>query len=234
MKTVAFIPARGGSKRLPRKNIALFAGKPLIYYSIALAKSFPQVERCVVSTEDDEIAAIALSLGAEVIRRPMELAADTAPTASAARHVLQTLAGEQYFPDAFITLQPTCPLRPHELLLQAIELFYSHHPDSVLTVSRNHHKLGEIKQDFFAPYYLPGTRSQDMPSTFYENGLIYVTKPSLIMENEDLFGQRMFPLLTEPLYSMGDIDSALDFEIAEFLFQKYRQHFAYAEEGARI
>jgi CMP-N-acetylneuraminic acid synthetase len=224
---VAFIPARGGSKRLPRKNIRKFAGQPLLYYSIAVAKTLPQISRCIVSTEDEEIAEIAQNLGAEVIERPAELAGDGATTASAARHALGELFRKGCAPDALLTLQPNCPLRPLSLVKQAIDLFDSERPDSVITVTKSAHKLGKINGRFFVPDYHPGIRSQDMEPMYFENGLVYITRTGLIMEKEDLFGERIIPLVTDPLYAMGDIDTELDFHVAEFLFEKYRDHFAY-------
>lgn len=224
---VALIPARGGSKRLPRKNVRYFAGQPLLYYSIALAKALPQISRCVVSTEDKEIAKIAQMLGAEVIERPAELAGDSAPTASAAKHALGELIKEGCFPDALLTLQPNCPLRPLSLVKQAIDLFYAEKPDSVITVTKTIHKVGKMKGGFFVPEYRPGIRSQDIDPRYFENGLAYVTRVDLILEKEDLFGERIIPLVTDPLYAMGDIDTELDFQVAEFLFEKYRDHFDY-------
>lgn len=223
---IAFIPARGGSKRLPRKNIRPFAGHPLLYYSIALAKAIPQISRCIVSTEDKEIAEIAQGLGAEVLQRPAELAGDCATTVSVAKHAVEKLFQKGCAPEALITLQPNCPLRPLSLVKQAIDLFNAEKPDSVITVTRSIHKLGKMRGKFFAPDYQPGMRSQDLEPRYFENGLVYVTRASL-MEKDDLFGERIIPLVTDPLYAMGDIDTELDFQVAEFLFKKYRDHFEY-------
>jgi CMP-N-acetylneuraminic acid synthetase len=224
---VALIPARGGSKRLPRKNIRQFAGHPLIYYSIALAKAMPQISRCIVSTDDGEIAEIARTYGADVIERPAELADDRSTTVSVTKHAVEKVFQAGCNPEALLTLQPNCPLRPVSLLKEAIDLFYAERPDSVITVTRSIHKLGRIYGKLFVPDYQPGTRSQDLEPCYYENGLVYVTRVGLIMEQEDLFGERIVPLVTDPLYAMGDIDTELDFQVAEFLFQKYRDHFEY-------
>ncbi len=225
---LAFIPARGASKRLPRKNLKLFDGHPLISHSIAVAKKVKAIDRCVVSTEDPEIARVALSYGAEVIDRPETLADDFATTASVAKHAIEQLINQNEKPDVLVTLQPTNPLRPVSLVEKAIELFESYtNTDSVISVTKSDRKLGAIKDDYFIPDYPVGTRSQDMPATYFENGLIYVSKPELVTDKCDLFGKRILPLITEPLYSKGDIDTKLDFEIAEFLFRKYREHFKY-------
>ena len=224
---IALIPARGGSKRLPRKNIRAFDGRPLIYYSIAIAKANKEIGRCIVSTEDHEIAKVATECGAEVIQRPMELANDLTPTVSVAKHVLLELAKEGNKPDAVVTLQPNCPLRPVNLLNKAIELFLTNNVDSVVSVTVSHQKLGEIKGDYFIPSYPVGIRGQDLKPLYFENGLIYVSRTSDIFEQGNLFGSRVLPLLTDPLYAYGDIDTELDFEISEFIFKKFRDRFAF-------
>ncbi len=223
---VAFIPARGGSKRLPRKNIKMFAGQPLIGHSIALAHATKRIEECVVSTDDEEIARIAERYGADVIERPAELAGDKSPTGAAAQHTLQVLRRRGSIATALVTLQPNCPLRPRPLLESALDLFASDEVDSVVSVTASTHKLGKIVNSRFLPSYSPGTRSQDLESAYYENGLVYVSSPSLVLETADLFGERILPLVTDPMYALGDIDTELDFQIAEFLFQQYRPHFA--------
>jgi len=223
---IALIPARGGSKRIPRKNIRMFGGRPLIYYSIATAKANKEIDRCIVSTEDHEIANVATECGAEVVYRPLELADDLTPTVSVAKHVLSELAKEGNKPDGVVTLQPNCPLRPVFLLNEAMELFLTKDVDSVISVTASHQKLGEIKGDYFIPNYPVGIRAQDMKPLYFENGLIYVTRTSVILEKGDLFGTRTLPLLTDPLYAHGDIDTELDFQISEFLFSKFRDHFA--------
>jgi CMP-N-acetylneuraminic acid synthetase len=226
---VAFIPARGGSKRLPRKNVKHFAGRPLLYYSIALAKSLPQIDRCIVSTEDAEIARVARSCGAEVMERPVELAGDHSTTVSVAQSVLQSLSGAGERPHTLVTLQPNCPLRPVSLLEKALDLFASTEDvDSVVSVTGSTHKLGEIENGYFVPHYQVGMRSQDMAPQYFENGLVYVSQAGMVLEQGDLFGRRILPLETDALYAMGDIDTELDMQIAEFLYEKYRAHFEYS------
>lgn len=224
---VALIPARGGSKRLPGKNLKPFAGRPLIAYSIALARAIEVMDRCIVSTEDAAIAATARACGAEVIDRPMELAEDTATTASVARHALEELIKRGDRPAVLVTLQPNCPLRPRWLVRQALELFDARRGeiDSVVSVTANTHKLGKISAGLFCPDYATGARSQDMEPAYYENGLVYVTHARVVLERESVFGGRVLPLVTEPLYARGDIDTELDFQIAEFLFRKYQDQF---------
>jgi N-acylneuraminate cytidylyltransferase len=223
--TVAFIPARGGSKRLPGKNLRLFAGRPLISYSIAAALACRRVDRCIVSTDDAEIAEVARQWGAEVIERPAELASDTATTVSAARHVVEQLTSAGAPPDVLITLQPTSPLRPRALVDTALTLFGQHAVDSVISVTESGQKFGLIEEGRFIPRYPVGIRSQDLAPTYFENGLVYVSRACLVFEPGNLFGRRVLPLVVDRIYAMGDIDTALDFDVAEFLFQKYRDCF---------
>ncbi len=205
----------------------MFSGRPLIYYTIALCKALPEIDRCIVSTEDKEIASIAQEFGSEVINRPPELADDFATTASAARHALEQVVADGDNPGVLLTLQPNCPLRPVSLVRKALEVFMQGGVDSVVSVTKSGQKLGTIKRKYFSPDYLPGVRSQDMEPRYFENGLVYVSSAGLVLGHGDLFGKKIFPLVTEPLYAMGDIDTELDFQIAEFLFEKYRDHFAY-------
>jgi len=222
---VAFIPARGGSKRLPRKNVRLFAGAPLLVHSIALARMIPAIDRILVSTDDPETAEIARGAGAEVVVRPAELSHDRATTASAVKHALETAYTERELPLGVVTLQPNCPLRSPALVRRAIELFVEQSPDSVVSVTESHHKLGVIERGLFRPSYRTGTRSQDLDSRYFENGVVYVSRPEMVVNREDLFGERIVPLITEPLFALGDIDTALDFEVAEFLFRAHRERF---------
>ena len=231
---VALIPARGGSKRLPRKNVRPFAGKPLLQYSIALAQAIDRIDRCVVSTEDSEIAEVARRCGAEVIERPLELADDRATTASAVIHALERMRTGGDMPEALVLLQPNCPLRPRALVVEALDLLAAGGCDSVVSVTSYHHKVGNINDGLFVPEYQPGTRSQEMPLRYFENGLVYAAWSRTVLEGGNLFGARVRPLITDPMYALGDIDTALDLEVAEFLFQKYRSHFDWAPSDVTV
>ncbi len=222
---IALIPARGGSKRLPRKNIRDFCGFPLIHYSIALAHAVPEIERVVVSTDDPEIAEISRATGAEVMMRPAELSTDLATTASVVAHTLRELASSRYRPLGVVLLQPNCPLRPYALVRSAIDAFMAHPVDSVVSVTASREKQGHVEDGLFRPVYAPGTRSQDMPKTYFENGVVYVSRGDMVRDRGELFGERIHPLVTDPLYALGDIDTELDFQIAEHLFRTHREHF---------
>lgn len=223
---IALIPARGGSKRLPRKNVREFCGYPLIHHSIAMAQSVPEIERVIVSTDDPEIAEVARASSAEVMMRPPELATDFATTASVVTHVLRELATKQsYRPIGVVLLQPNCPLRPWAIVRSAIDAFMEQPVDSVVSVTMSREKQGHVEGGIFKPAYAPGTRSQDMPPTYFENGVVYVSRGDMVRERGELFGERIYPLVTDLLYALGDIDTELDFQIAEHLFRTHREHF---------
>jgi CMP-N-acetylneuraminic acid synthetase len=231
--SVAVIPARGGSKRLPRKNVRRFAGKPLLVHSIDVAAKVPAIRRILVSTDDAETADIARAAGAEVVVRPPELSGDHATTASAIRHALLASFAVSDMPRTVVTLQPNCPLRSPALVAAAIAQFERENADSLVSVTRNHHKLGTIESSVFVPRYRTGMRSQDMAAEYYENGVIYVSSVTMVVELEDLFGARIVPMVTDPLYALGDIDTELDFKVAEFLFNTYRAELAGEQPAAK-
>jgi CMP-N-acetylneuraminic acid synthetase len=230
---VAIIPARGGSKRLPRKNVRRFAGKPLLVHSIEVAQKISSIARILVSTDDAETADIAKTAGAEVVVRPAELSSDHATTASAIRHALVTTFASDDLPRAVVTLQPNCPLRSPGLVASAIERFERESADSVVSVTRSHHKLGTIEAGTFVPRYRTGMRSQDLPAEYYENGVVYVSAANMVVEREDLFGARIVPLVIDTIYALGDIDTELDFRVAEFLFLAHRAEFAGEHPAAK-
>jgi N-acylneuraminate cytidylyltransferase len=226
MSYIAIIPARGGSKRLPGKNIKLFGNYPLIAYSIERALRSSNIKQVYVSTDDDEIETVAERYGASVIRRPEDLASDTSTTTSALIHCLQHIHSEGFQPKGIITLQATNPLRDKDLIDDCIDLFEQNEVviDSLITVSENKHKLGRLKSGFYEPAtYTPEQRSQDIEALYYENGLLYITKPDVLL-NDGIFGKRIYTYITQGIYTTVDIDTIEDFEIGEILLEKYKQH----------
>jgi CMP-N-acetylneuraminic acid synthetase len=230
MDFIAIIPARGGSKRLPGKNIKLFDGLPLISFAIKLAFSNKKISRVIVSTDDDNIAEVAKQYGAEICRRPKELANDTATTTSALKHVLETTFTKSNLPKGIITLQVTNPLRSEKLLNDCIDTFEHEFDsiDSVITVSENKHKLGEIENNRFSPtLYNLEQRSQDLKKYYFENGQIYITKSNVILEKESVFGDAVYPMIVDDIFSSIDIDTLEDFELGEIVYQKYKSKLNY-------
>lgn len=218
MKTIAIIPARGGSKRLPNKNILSLGGLPLIAHSILYAqKNSALIDDIYVSTDDAAIKRIALEYGAKVIDRPEYLSGDLEPTVSALKHVLESIEGEV---ENVFLLQATNPLRPQNLLAAAFEVYQKRNYDSVFTVSRNRFKLGTIEENKFHPFnYTIGQRSQDLLPLYFENGLLYIIKASLILQ-ETIISENAFPFEVNSIFANVDIDTQEDLEYAEYLFNK--------------
>lgn len=215
MKTIAIIPARGGSKRLPGKNILLLDEIPLIAHSILYAKANSNlIDAVYVSTDNEEIRNIALQYGAEVIDRPENISGDLEPTVSALKHVLQSIGSDV---ENVILLQPTNPLRPENLLKQAFSTYQKENRSSLFTVSRNHQKLGKIKDNKFIPFnYEIGQRSQDLEPLFFENGLLYITKAKEIF-NDIIISKDALPFEINHIFASVDIDTQEDFDYAQYL-----------------
>ena len=213
-KTIAIIPARGNSKRLPGKNTKFLGGIPLLAHSIKYAQQFSFIDDIYVTTDHSGIKNIALQFGAKVIDRPSEISGDFEPTVSALKHVLTSISDEV---ENVILLQPTNPLRPENLLEEAFQLFLNSNADSLFTISRNHDKLGKIVNHKFEPFnYTIGQRSQDLEPLFYENGLLYISKANLI-KNDIIISENALPFEVNHTFAKVDIDTQEDFDYAVFL-----------------
>ncbi|MEQ3689930.1 MAG: acylneuraminate cytidylyltransferase family protein [Flavobacterium sp.] len=216
-KTIAIIPARGGSKRLPGKNSMLLGGIPLIAHSILYAQKKSFIDNVYVSTDDELIKKTALEYGAIVVDRPKELSGDLEPTVSALKHVLESIEEEV---ENVILLQVTNPLRPENILEEAFSIFQDKKCDSLFTVSRDEHKLGKIQNNTFIPFnYKIGQRSQDLEPLYFENGLLYISKADLIL-NDKIISEKGYPLVVNHIFANIDIDTQEDFEYAEYLYNK--------------
>lgn len=218
MKTIAIIPARGGSKRLYQKNIKLIDGIPLLVHSILYAQANSEIiDEIYVSTNDAETKKIALQFGAKVIDRPESLSGDLEPTITALKHVLETINIEV---ENVILLQPTNPLRPENLLKDAFSIYERERHDSLFTVTENDKKFGKIVDNKFIPFnYKIGQRSQDLEPLFFENGLLYIIKAKLIFE-DIIISKDALPFEVNHTFAIVDIDTQEDFDYAEYLFKK--------------
>lgn len=211
---LALIPARGGSKGIPGKNILAIAGRPLVAYSIEQALAARHVSRVIVSTEDDTIAEIALAHGAEVpVRRPAHLAADHSTDLEVFQHMLTALqAAEGYACDLVVHLRPTGPVRRVALIDQAIEMMWSDpSADSLRSVSpaqQTPYKMWRMQGQYMEPLLtvpgLPESWSrarQELPAAFWQNGYVDVIRPRTILTDNSMTGRRVLPLLidTPPL-----------------------------------
>lgn len=215
-KIVAIIPARGGSKRLPGKNIMLLGKIPLLAHSINYAKQHSFIEEIYVTTNDEAIAKTAIDFGAKVIARPEAISGDFEPTVSALKHVIQSVEGIT----DIVLLQPTNPLRPANLLEDAFTIYQENNYQSLFTVSQNHQKLGKILNNKYIPFnYQIGQRSQDLEPLYFENGLLYISKTELIL-NDKIISENAYPMLVNHPFASIDIDTMEDFEYAEYLYNK--------------
>lgn len=218
-RSIAIIPARGGSKRLHNKNILLLDGLPLLVHSIQYAQNNKAIiDEVYVSTDDEAIKEIALEYGAKVIDRPSEISGDLEPTITTLQHFLEKVEGVENV----IVLQPTNPLRPENLLSECFDKFQKENAKSLFTVSRNHQKLGKIEDNRFVPFnYEIGQRSQDLEPLYFENGLLYICKSALILEGT-IISDDAIPFAVDHVFGTLDIDTKEDFAFAEFLFKNKR------------
>ena len=220
---LAVIPARAGSKGLPRKNLRLLAGKPLVIHSIEHARATPEIDDVVVSTDDDEIAGIAASAGASVLRRPPELAADDTPTLPVLLPALEHYRSGRT-PSRIITLQPTSPLRRPTDITGALALLTTS-CDAVVGVCAVEHspyKMFRVDDDSLLPLlegFAPGTPRQQLPPVFRENGAVYVTWRDVLVNQRSIWGARTRPFLMDARSSV-DIDTSYDLTVAEVLLQE--------------
>lgn len=221
MKILVLIAARGGSKRLPGKNIRSLGGKPLIAWSIGVAKDIPEICDILVSTDDPAIAAVCTEAGANVPwLRPAELATDTAGSVDVALHALNWYEAEKGSVDGILLLQPTSPFRTKETVLKGIELFRAH-GQPVLGISPIHaHPMWTLKMEgeYLVPFMQEdgfGTRSQDLPPAFVVNGSFYLIAPEELRARKAFVGIKTLPLLIESPQEALDIDTEWDFRMAE-------------------
>jgi CMP-N-acetylneuraminic acid synthetase len=223
---LAIIPARGGSKRLPGKNIAMFGGRPLIAWSVALAKSLRNVV-CVVSTDDAEIARVAQAEGAQVFERPDFLATDQASSVDVMIHVAEEAHTRGINFGGTLLLQPTNPLRPSAMVEQAIARFKSEPCTSLISVSERQLKLGSVVDRCFVPTYDFGTQSRLMAPAVFENGMFYLTHRETLLSRRSLTGDRVLAFPTRRPYDDVDIDEPVDLIVGEAVLAAVRHTLGY-------
>lgn len=237
METLALVPARGGSKGIPRKNIKLVAGEPLIAYTIREARKSRYITRLIVSTDDEEIARIAREHGAEVpFLRPAELALDDVTDLPVFQHCLHWLSEHQgYSPNIVVHLRPTAPLRTVTHIDTAIQLLLSSpRADSVRTVcpaGQHPLKMWSVTDGYlipFVPEHTYGVKEaynqprQKLPAAYVQNGSVDVVRTEVILGKNSMTGDVIKALSMESDESVN-IDSALDWELAEILLTRRTQ-----------
>jgi CMP-N-acetylneuraminic acid synthetase len=232
-RILAVIPARGGSKGVPRKNVTMLAGKPLLAYTIGAALEVRHLfTHVIVSTEDDEIASVALEYGAEVpFSRPIELAGDEASSRAVVRHAaafIEELDGERL--DWIMTLQPTAPLRAPEdiegAIAVALEDLACDSVVSVVEVIDSHpifiKKIVNNRLEPFCVDEREGTRRQEIgPPAFKRNGAIYLTRRNVLIETDSIWGSAIRPYVM-PVERSVNIDAPIDLELARLMLSNNR------------
>jgi N-acylneuraminate cytidylyltransferase len=231
VEILALIPARGGSKGVPRKNIKLLGGHPLIAYSITAGLNSALVKRVIVSTDDGEIADLAGMYGADVpFLRPTDIAQDDTQDLPVFQHALEWLdENEGYQPELIVQLRPTSPFRSHSMIDEAIKLLQEYPQATsirgVVLSKQNPYKMWNIgeegimhpllKSEFSEPYNMP---RQELPSTYWQTGHIDVIRRETILGGS-MSGDKVLPYLIDPVFSI-DLDNQLDWENAEGQIRK--------------
>jgi len=228
MKILGIIPARGGSKGVPRKNIRKLAGQPLIQYAISAAQESRLLTKFVVTTEDKEIAQVAKFAGCEVVDRPIELAQDDTPSLPVIQHAAE-YDGTTY--DAICLLQPTSPIRTGQDIDKACELLFTSNSDTVLSVCRipdhYHPHWAFVKSDSGGIQKAVQTKKfatarQQLPPAYFRNGAIYVVRWSTLFASQTLYGQSISHI-EMPIYQHINIDTEADWQKAETFLKSHEQ-----------
>jgi YrbI family 3-deoxy-D-manno-octulosonate 8-phosphate phosphatase len=227
-ETLVIIPARGGSKGIPRKNVRSFAGHPLIAYSVVAGLQAESVTRVIVSTDDEEIATVARSYGAEIpFLRPAELAQDSTLDLPVFQHALKWLQeNEGYSPDVVVQLRPTSPIRPKDCVDRAVQLLsanpYADSVRGVVLAGQNPYKMWHISANghlqpllqidgISEPHNAP---RQALPPVYWQTGHIDAIRPKVILEKNSMSGEVILPLILDSRYTV-DIDSPADWLVYE-------------------
>ena len=225
-RVIAVVPARGGSKSIPGKNIKPLCGKPLLGWSVDIAHQIPEIDRVVVSTDDPQIASVGREFGAEIYERPAHLATDEALVIDALKDLVARLEAEGDPPEWMILLEPTCPLRSVADVRKCLELAATGEYDSVATfkdADLNPHRAWRMvdgKPEVFIPGAVPWLPRQKLPKAHQLNGAVYIFRvSSLGEESKSLLVGRLGAVLM-PRERSQDIDDHLDFMIVEALMRE--------------
>ncbi len=230
MGTLGIIPARGGSKGLPLKNIKKLNNTPMIAYTIKAALDSEIIDRIVVSTDDPDIAEISQKYGAEVpFLRPDYLATDTATTIDVVSHCINYYENELGFQvDNIILLQPTSPLRTSKDIQEAFRIFIENEANSLQSVCRatsHPYLLRRVEDSILSPYLHfdnKNLRRQDLKEIYQLNGAIYIAKKEVLTKYISLVGEKNCAYIMSKESSI-DIDDIYDFKMVEILMQEYNQ-----------
>jgi CMP-N-acetylneuraminic acid synthetase len=221
---LAIIPARGGSKRLPNKNVLPLAGKPMLVWTIESAIQSKYLDEIVLSTDSDDIIKVAGNYKIKTIKRPIELASDTAKTVDVVKHVIENI-DKKY--DFIVLLQPTSPLRTSTHIDEAIEQLIKLNADAIISVTEADHSplwcniLPEnLSMENFISKDIKHKRSQDLPKFYRLNGAIYICKTKKLIEENTFFLKKNIYAYIMDKKSSVDIDEELDFKLAEVILKE--------------
>lgn len=225
-RVLAVIPARGGSKRLPKKNLLDLAGKPLVAWSIEAAQKSRYVDTIVVSSDDEELLELARTMGVIALKRPAELASDTASSFDAVSHAITHHLGHE----CTLLLQPTSPLRNARHIDEALEMYIEKEALGVISVCEMEHsplwanELPEnLSLDGFLREEILHKRSQELPRHYRLNGAIYITDTAeLLKEREFFLKKRLYAYVMDRLHSI-DIDEKIDFLLAKTIIESLQE-----------
>jgi N-acylneuraminate cytidylyltransferase len=216
---LAVIPARGGSKAVPRKNVRPLAGRPLLHYTLDQAAGVPEIDRTVVSTDDPEIEAAALAVGGEALERPAELATDTAPTEWALLHALDRLEAEGSRFDFIIVLEPTSPFRTPATIRRCMARIVDTGAPSLMTVVETRDNLGRLEGGRFRPLVPGAPRRRQAREPFYvESSTVYVACVDFLRQTGSLVAEDWVAEIVSNEEAV-DINTLIDFATAEALMQ---------------
>ncbi|GKX51178.1 acylneuraminate cytidylyltransferase family protein [Budvicia aquatica] len=227
---IAIIPARGGSKRLPDKNIKILAGKPLIVWTIEAALESRLFDLVVVSTDSQVIADVAIKSGAIVpYLRPAALASDTSTTNDVVRHMVEWIESNHDVVSQVTLLQPTSPLRDANDIKEAMTVYENKEAQSIISVCALEHPLqycNRLPENLSMNGFIPITsnqRSQDLEPYYRVNGAIYIFNRKYVGSLSDIYSQRSFAYIMDKVKSV-DIDDEFDFKMAEFIVSAYKNN----------
>ncbi len=230
MNSVAIIPARGGSKRIPKKNVRLFFGKPMIAWPIEVAKKSGLFDRIIVSTDSEKIAEIARESGAETpFKRPKKLADDFTGTNDVVKHALQWLIGQGENIKYACCIYATAPFLKPEYLKEGFEILKAGECTFVFSVTSYAFPIQrsiKIRSDGYVDANFPGSipmRSQDLEEAYHDAGQFYWGSPESFIENKPIFSSGAKPVVL-PRYLVQDIDTMEDWEMAEYMYKALQSY----------
>lgn len=231
MKTLALIPARGGSKGIREKNIAKLGNKPLIEYTIKNALQSKLIDRVIVSTDSEKIASIAQSCGADVpFLRPKKISGDHSPTINTIRHALQYIRSkEKIVPEIIVLLQPTSPFRTTEMINKSIHTLKKIKADSVVSVSKiKKHPYSSfiLKNKILKPHtkeFQKFSLRQKAPRWYFPTGAIYTFWSRNLDRYNSIYGKKIKPMIIKDEILNIDIDTSFDLAIAEVIKKNWKK-----------